>query len=419
MRMKNGLHLYFSILIIVFVFSGGVLVGAKSNGKLAPIVNGGGDDRENTVASEDLFNNFPEALKKDPSLNWNLLEDVWSYAQKNFVEQPVDSQKLFEGALAGSIAALGDPYTIYLNSRLTKEFNQELSGEFFGIGAEIGVKKGILTIIAPLSGSPAEKAGVLPGDKVLAINKEDTSTMSLDYAVSRIRGEQGTEVTLFLFREGDTAPREIVVTREKIVFQSIKSKMLENGIAYVELRQFGDKSEEDFKKTAEELLKQNPKGFILDLRNNPGGYLDDAIGIASFWIPNAQVVVKEKYSNGKVDEYKSRGKAFLADIPTVVLVNNGSASGSEIVAAALSAYGKATLIGKQTFGKGSVQELKNFSDGSSLKLTIAKWLTPKDEIIHEIGIKPDVEIDRTKEDYDADRDPQLDKALEILLGKKE
>lgn len=411
--MKNYFRWYVTFLISILLFGGGVLVGAKSDGTFTPVANGGGENTVGTLIPANILENLPKGLKENSAFNWGLLKNIWEYAAENYVEQPVDPKKLFEGAISGSIQALGDPYTLYLNPELTREFSNELSGEFFGIGAEIGMKKGLLTIVAPLEGSPAQKTGVRAGDKVLSIDGEETSLMSLDYAVSRIRGKEGTQVKLMLYREGDEAPREVVITRGKIIFQAVKSKMI-GDIAYLELLQFGENSERDLKKAAQELMKQNPKGLVLDLRNNPGGFLDEAIGIASFWIPDAQVVVKEKYSDGKIDEYKSRGSAFLSDIPTIVLVNNGSASGSEIVAAALHAYGKATLVGKQTFGKGSVQELRNFSDGSSVKLTIAKWLTPKDEEINEIGIKPDVEIDRIQEDYDNDRDPQLDKALELL-----
>jgi carboxyl-terminal processing protease len=330
--------------------------------------------------------------------------------------------------MAGIVASLKDPYSVFLNPEVSKKFDEELAGSFEGIGAEIGLKDERLTIIAPLPGTPAEKAGLAAGDRVLAIDGKDTTGIALDYAVNIIRGPKGTQVKLTVLSSGSDEPRELTITRDKIDIDSVKFtkqdtqgrtekdkgfSLKDGNIAYIQLLYFNENTLADWDKNVQAILAENPKGIILDLRNNPGGYLSTAIEVAGEWVDGKPVVAERLRSGDKISHSAERQPRF-ADIPTVILVNKGSASGSEIVAGALQDYKVATLVGETTFGKGSVQDLKKFADGSSVKLTIAEWLTPNGKNINEEGIKPDVEVKLTKEDLDNKKDPQLDKALEIL-----
>jgi carboxyl-terminal processing protease len=299
----------------------------------------------------------------------------------------------------------------------TEDFYQDLSGTFEGIGAEIGMRNDTITVIAPLDGMPAQKAGLRSGDKIYAIDGESALGMTVNEAVKRIRGEKGTEVTLTIIR-GEDKPIDITIVRDEIFVASIEHEMREDDIYYIKISSFNDDTESLFYEAVANALVEKPKGIILDLRNNPGGYLETSITVASEWI-EAGPVVAEQFGENRRMEHPSNGNARLSDIPTVVLINQGSASASEIVAGALRDYNKATIVGKQSFGKGSVQSLRNLSDGSSLKLTVAKWLTPEGDYIHEKGIEPQIEVDLTEEDINNDLDPQLDKAVDILLDSSD
>jgi len=249
----------------------------------------------------------------------------------------------------------------------------------------------------------------------MAIDGEDTTGISLDAAVYSIRGEKGTDVILTIAREEENEFLDITITRDKIQIQSVSFEMKDNDIAYLKISNFNSDTTNVFEEKVNEIITQSPKGIILDLRNNPGGYLDASVSISGYWVDNGQVVVQEEFSNPEQSsQHISHGQAQLKDYPTIVLINQASASASEIVSGALQDYQLAQLIGMQTFGKGSVQELEKLSDGSSVKLTVARWLTPHGRYIDENGISPDIEIDLTTEDYDNDLDPQLVKALEIL-----
>ncbi len=272
-----------------------------------------------------------------------------------------------------------------------------------------------MIIIAPLPGSPAEKAGLKPKDWIIKIGKDDALDMSVDEAVLKIRGKKGTEVKITVMREGLDEPKEITVVRDKITVLSAQFE--EKGhYAYVRIMNFDENVVSFFNQAVDKILAKKIPGVIIDLRNNPGGLLDAAIEMTSGWLKSGQVVVMEELQGGKRTEFKSFKNGVLQNIPTVVLVNEGSASASEILAGALQDYGKAKLVGEKTFGKGSVQELQKLSDGSAVKVTIAKWLTPKGRQIHEVGIPPDFEVKETKDDRDADKDPVLDKAIEVLKG---
>jgi len=350
-------------------------------------------------------------------VDFKLFWEAWDALKQSYVDRSkLTDKQLFYGALKGMVAAVGDPYTVFMDPQITKEFEDDLSGTFDGIGAEIGMKDDVLTIVAPLPGMPAEKAGLKAGDKIYAINGTSTTGLSVDEAVRRIRGQKGTQVTLSIFREGFKAIKDFTVTRDSIVVKSVNTRMRDDGIYVVEVSNFNNDTLDLFNAAVREIVTKNPKGIILDLRNDPGGFLDTAIEMASEWIEEG-VIVSEKYSDTRIDEHLSRGQARLKDFPTVVLVNQGSASASEIVAGALQDYERAKIVGKQTFGKGSVQTMQNLEDGSSIKITVAKWLTPKGRSISDEGIKPDIEVDLTEDDFSKDKDPQMDKAIEILLKK--
>ncbi|MFA6254760.1 MAG: S41 family peptidase [Patescibacteria group bacterium] len=411
------IKVYSLIVLIVLIFSAGFIFGRFQLSQKAKVEGG-------TVKHTQ---EIPDFLTKD--VNFSEFWQVWNYVKDNYVKSDVPESQLFYGAMAGIVASLGDPYSVFLNPEISNKFEEELAGSFEGIGAEIGIKQDRLTIIAPLPGTPADKAGLRAGDKILAIDGADTAGIALDYAVSIIRGNKGTQVKLTVLSNGDEEPKEVSITREKIEIDSVKFsrksteptpagedksfELKEGNIAYIELLYFNENTLADWNKTIQEVLAAGPKGIILDLRNNPGGFLNTAIEVAGEWV-DSEVVVYEQLRNGTKIAHQANRLARLKDIPTVVLVNKGSASGSEIVAGALQDYKVATLVGETTFGKGSVQDLKKFSDGSSVKLTIAEWLTPNGRNINEEGIKPDIEIELTTEDYNSDKDPQLDKALQIL-----
>ncbi|MFH1745085.1 MAG: S41 family peptidase, partial [bacterium] len=349
-------------------------------------------------------------------VDFNLFWDVWDELEKQYVDkEKINEKKMFYGALRGLTASLGDPYTIFMNPENTSEFESDLLGKFEGIGAEIGIKKSVLTIIAPLPGAPAEKAGLKAGDKVFEVNGTSTMGMSIEEAVSQIRGPKGTQVVLSVGRDGLEGIQQISITRDEIVVKSVQTSMREDEIFVITMTGFNGDTKELFNAAVNEAINKNPKGIILDLRNNPGGYLEAAIEIASEWIEEG-IIVSEKYTNDIVDDNYARGKARLKDFKTVVLVNQGSASASEIVAGALQDYDLATIVGKKTFGKGSVQSVTSLKDGSSLKITVAKWLTPEGRSINDEGIEPDYEVEYTNEDYEADKDPQMDAAVEVIDG---
>jgi carboxyl-terminal processing protease len=347
------------------------------------------------------------------NVDFGLWQEVWDAIKENYIDRDkVLDSEIFYGSLRGLVAALGDPHSAFFDPKDTAEFSQELAGSFEGIGIEISIKKDQLVVVSPLPGTPAYNAGLMSEDKILAIDEKPTASMTLYEAVSLIRGPKGTKVKLLISRADWVEPKEFEITRDEIHIDSVRWSMKKDNIFYIEIVSFNNDTMDLFREAVGEVLRRNPKGIVLDLRGNPGGYLDEAIELASAWIEDGPIVI-ESYDN-KQEPYEAEGKARLKDYPTIVLVNSGSASSSEIVAGALQDYGKATIVGGQTFGKGSVQELKMLSNGSSIKLTIARLLTPKGRQIDQVGITPDVKVDNTQEDHDNDRDPQLDKALELI-----
>jgi len=352
-------------------------------------------------------------------VNFSLFWQVWNLLQNNYVQRPIADTKLLYGALSGLVAGVGDPYTVFLDPKTAADFTSELSGSFEGIGMEIGVKNEQIVVIAPLADTPAAKAKIEAGDTIRAIDGTDTTGMTLVEAVSRIRGPRGSSVKLTLERiNGEHKVFDVDVTRDTITIASVDSKLISatakgvKDIGYINVTHFNEDTSDNFAKMVDTLLASNPRAIILDLRNNPGGYLEGAVDVASYWVDDGPIVV-EQFKGGITNEHQHRGIAKLHGKPTIVLVNGGSASAAEIVAGALQDDGLATLVGENTFGKGSVQELRDLPDGSAVKITVAKWLTPKGRSIADGGIAPDVEV-KTPEKDSADTDPVLERALQLL-----
>ncbi len=359
-------------------------------------------------------------INKGPerSADYNLLWDALDLLNSKYVDKNnLDQKQLLYGAVSGMMQAAGDPYTVFFDPKASKEFADELKGSFEGIGASLGIKNQQLVIIAPLEESPAGRAGILPSDAILSIDGESTSGMTVDQAVAKIRGKAGTIVTLNILHAGKSQAQDIKITRETIKIPSVKLSNKEvdgKKIAVLTINRFGDDTEGLFQHDVDLILSGNYQGLIIDLRNNPGGYLDAAVALGSNWIDSGKPVVKEVNYAGEVKDYNASGLSRLKGIKTMVLVNGGSASASEILAGALQDYKYATLIGEKTFGKGSVQELQDLTSDTSVKITVAKWHTPNDRSIDKNGLEPDVKVERTPEDIAADKDPQMDKALELI-----
>lgn len=355
--------------------------------------------------------------------------EVWNRIERQYHDpEKLDTQKMVDGAIAGMAASLGDPYTMYLSKADQKRSSDDLSGSFEGVGIQLGYKNQTLAVMAPLKGLPAEKAGVLPGDYIVNIKDEakkidkDTSGMSLPEAVSIIRGPKGSEVTLTFVRENGQ-PFEKTLARETIVVPSVELSFVEKEgkkIAHLKLSQFGGRTAEEWESSVSKILADKQvAGVVLDVRNNPGGYLNEAVNIASEFIPSG-VIVKQ-VGRSETLPYYSTGKGRLTKMPVDVLMNKGSASASEIVAGALRDRVGAKLIGENSFGKGTVQDAQELQSGAGLHVTIARWVLPGGDWIHEKGLKPDVEIKLTPEEAlknrEEKKDPQLDRAIEELLKK--
>lgn len=399
---------YLIFFAVIFLLAGSFYLG-YDRGKIS---GSQGTEKKVDITRAIIENKLPdEGEKVDFSLFWK----VWDLLkQKHIDKDKLDAQKLVYGAINGMLKATGDPYSNFFSPEDSKAFSEEIGGSFEGIGAELGMKDNVLTVIAPLDGSPAQKAGLRAGDKILKINGKLSTDMGIDDAVASIRGKKGTEVTLTILHDGDTDTTDVKITRDTIEVKSVKLEFRDNDIAYIKLTKFGENTGKEFNDAASQIIAKNSKGIILDLRNNPGGLLDKAVEIASKFIPKDKVVVSEEDSSGKKESLSTLGGDKLGSIPLVVLINEGSASASEILAGALRDDLGTTLVGQKSFGKGSVQELMDLPGGSSVKITIAKWLTPNGDYIMEKGIEPGVQVEMTSDDFKNNRDPQLDKAIEII-----
>ncbi len=354
------------------------------------------------------------SIVKSTTVDFGQFWDVWDSIQQRHVNQPVDEERLLYGAITGLVAGIDDPYSVYFDPTVAPQFLDEIQGSFSGVGIEVAIKNEVLTVVAPVPDSPAARAGVLAGDTILAIDGIDTVYLSLNTAVDAIRGDEGSTVVLTLKRQGTDQPFDVALLREVIRIESLRWAIIEqNGkrIAQITLTHFNADTGLKFQEAVNEILLTSPDALILDVRNNPGGFFDVSIAIASQFLKEGTVVVVEQKGSGEEKAYSSQGPGSLASIPTVVLINKGSASASEIVVGALRDHQQAFILGETTFGKGTVQDVETFEDGSTLKLTVARWLTPNKQLIDTVGITPDVTVERTADDFSNNRDPQLDAAL--------
>lgn len=354
------------------------------------------------------------------TMDFSLFWDAYNKLEQSFIyPSKITDQKIIYGAIEGMTASLKDPYTVFFDPTQAKKFQQDLNGSFSGIGVEIGIKKDLLVVIAPLKGTPGEKAGLKSGDIILKIDGKDVTNMTADDAVDLIRGPKGTEVTLSILRDSWDKAKDVKIIRDTIVVPSIEWSLKDNDTAYIQIYKFDDTLSSDFKAIARKVLQSSAKRIVLDLRDNPGGYLGAAQDIAGWFLQNGQTVTIEDYGQGKPQQiYKTEGNSDFANYPVVVLINQGSASASEILAGSLRDNRNVKLIGTKSFGKGCVQEVEKMRDGSLLKVTIANWLTPKGDSITDVGLTPDVKIEPTDDDIQQKKDPQLDKALEIVKNLK-
>jgi carboxyl-terminal processing protease len=343
---------------------------------------------------------------------------AWTIVHQEYVDQPVKDEDLMQGAIRGMMAALGDAHTLYESPQEYAISDTTLTGQLDGIGAFVDKGQGGLLIVSTFAGSPAEAAGIKGGDLVIKVDDTDVTTMDEIQAISLVRGPAGSKVKLTVIRKGSAQPLEITVTRAQINVPSVESKMLPGGIAYLKINDFGTTTASEVDTALSALLKQQPKSLILDLRNNPGGYLDAAVAVASQFLPGGKVVLKVHYGDGHEQVYNAASGGTATTLPMVVLIDGGSASASEIVSGALQDNQRASLVGATSYGKGTVQQIHQLSDnGGFIRVTIARWLTPLGRTIDKVGLTPNVAVTMTQDDVSAGRDPQLDKATSLLAGQ--
>ncbi|MEK7525658.1 MAG: S41 family peptidase [Patescibacteria group bacterium] len=373
-----------------------------------------------TAALENLIN---QDLGKPNDVDFSLFWQVWTTLRDRYVDQgKLNTRAMVYGAIQGMVGAVGDPYTTFFEPVESKKFEEDIAGAFSGVGMEIGKRDGALVVISPLKDSPAMKAGLKAGDRILRINEESTEGISVEEAVKQIRGPKGTKVTLTINSGTDSETREVTIVRDVIKVAAATWKMLDGDIAYIELTTFSQNLDREFENIVKEITQSKAKKIIVDLRNNPGGLLDSSVTTAGWFLSRNSLVTIQEFGDKTRREYRTDGNAALREYPTAFMINGGSASASEILAGAVHDNRGITLVGEKSFGKGSVQELEKFSDGSSLKVTIAKWLTPNGVSISETGIEADVKIAIDPEAFkkgeitigEPGKDPQLDRAIKIV-----
>ena len=358
---------------------------------------------------------IPSTPLEDDDVLFKPFWQVWSLVHEEYVDQPLDDKALMRGAINGALEAIGDPQTSYMNPDELIQANIPLIGSYEGIGAWVDTDGEYLTIISPMPGSPAERAGMKPGDEVVAIDGEDMTGVDGNIVIRKVMGPAGSTVLLTVRRADVPDLLEFEVVREQIEVSSVESEMLEDGIGYVQILSFSGETISELRTALRELLEEEPSGMILDLRGNGGGFLDSAIDVSSEFIAEG-LILTEKFGDGVEETYDSSGKGLATDLPLVVLINAGSASASEIVAGAIQDYERGVLVGETSFGKGSVQFwLELDDDEGALRVTVARWYTPEGRLIDQEGLLPDFEVILTEEDFEAETDPQLDKAIEVLL----
>ena len=359
---------------------------------------------------------FPLTKKnsKPRDVDLSLFWETWNLLAAHYLDQDkINTKDQLYGATRGLVESLDDPYTIFMTPEETSKFEESISGEFEGIGAEVGVRNDQIVIVTPLKGSPAELAGVEAGDVILAVDEESTFGLAVSEVVMKIRGPRGEKVVLTLKKEDERDPVDITIVRDSILLEDLTWEMKDD-VAVITITQFGTEVEREFKDAVSEILLQNPRGVVIDLRNNGGGLLDACVAIASSFFDQEILVRTRGRSFGSSGDIISDRGGLLVDMPLIVLVNKGSASASEIFAGAVKDHKRGILLGQKTFGKGSVQNVIPLTDGSSLKVTIAEWLTPLEHSINEQGIEPDEEILLTEEDVNEGRDPAMERALDLV-----
>ncbi len=430
--MKKGncvIWVLVALLVVSITFSAGLFIGwilpqSQTGLDLLPQIPGITDTlTSRTPRDEEIQNLFIPFWK------------AWDVVHNQYVDQPVDDELLMQGAIRGMLEALDDPYTAYMPPTEYQQLNESLQGEYEGIGAWVDISGDFLRIVSPMPNSPAEEAGIKPDDLVIAVDGEDMTGIDGDIVLQSIRGPAGTTVNLTIQRGGYVPPADevsttveptaipaseleildILVRRDKITVPSVEGEMLEDGVAYLQIASFSDNTAEEVRAELKELQKQNPKGIILDLRFNGGGLLNSAIDVISEFIPEDTIIMYEQYSDGIKKPLKTHNDGLATTIPLVVLVNEGSASASEITAGAIQDLDRGVLVGVTTYGKGKVQnwlELPNQQGG--MRVTIARWLTPNGSQISDVGLTPDYIVEFTEEDIKAEKDVQLEKAIELL-----
>lgn len=399
---RNQTNIFIGIIIVLIIFSGGFALGHQVKSDVGPVNTLSHTEGDKTVD----FAPFWKA--------WQLINEKYVPTNATTTERASDQTRVW-GAIEGMTKSLGDPYTVFFPPVQSKSFNEEISGNFEGVGMEVGIRDKVLTVISPLKGTPAYRAGIKSGDRILKINATSTEAMSTEGAISIIRGPAGSVVTFLIIRQGVKDPFEIKVTRSIIDIPTIDTET-KGDVFIIHLYNFSKISPNLFRGALRTFYESGKPKLILDLRGNPGGYLDAAIDMASWFLPAGTTVVKEDFRNEKdAQVYKSKGNnVFGKNLKMVVLIDGGSASASEILAGALHENGVATLVGTQSYGKGSVQELIPLTDNTSIKITIAKWLTPKGTSISHGGLTPDVVVKLDEEAFKKGTDNQIQKAIEIL-----
>ncbi len=407
--MKKSTRIASYIAIFGLVFAGGMLTGnSLPTQSLTPVTNSNSVLGVQNVKTSEVMN----------GLDLNTLSLVRNILQKKYIHvEDLDPKAMSYGLVKGLVSALDDPYSEFMTPEETTQFKDTLNSELEGIGAELTVRDQLLLVISTIKDSPAQKAGLMPDDAIIKINDEIVADMTLYEAVKKIKGKKGTEVKLTLLRKDEKEPLELRIIRDAITVESVRSKELEKGIWQVELNQFSDDTQMEFNKIVNDIKAKNPRGIILDLRYNGGGYLEGAVDILSAFIRGQKEVVSIEYRDAaKNEKLRTSGNAQLPDVPLVVLINRGSASASEIVAGAIRDLKRGILLGETSYGKGTVQEVDPLPDGSSLRFTIAKWLTPNGSSVSKVGIKPDREVVPEKDDFEKKIDRQLDEAVKYLKG---
>jgi carboxyl-terminal processing protease len=367
-------------------------------------------NKENTVSDQVDFSPFWEV--------WTELDQKFVGGANGTTTKIATDQDRVWGAISGMVASVGDPYTVFMPPVEKKKFEEEIAGNFGGVGMELGMKEGKITVVAPLPNSPAKKAGIKSGDKVVKVDDKDISGLAIDEVISKIRGKEGTVVKLTISRAGEKELKDFTLIRDIIQIPTIATKKLPDGVFVISLYNFSAQSPNLFRNSLREFVESKSDKLIIDLRGNPGGYMEAAIDMASWFLPADKVIVRETRKTDAEKTYRSHGYNIFTDrLKMVVLIDQGSASAAEILAGALKEQGKAILVGEKSFGKGSVQELIPVGGDASLKVTIARWLTPSGHSLSSNGLDPDYKVSMTKEDLEANRDVQMAKAIEILTGK--